>query len=56
MVEPMNPTALAAVLERQVDVVYAPEQVAAVGARGGWAESAARLHAVLEAAVAEPRR
>jgi glycosyltransferase involved in cell wall biosynthesis len=51
MVEPMNAAGLAAAIERQVFVDYVPEEVAAVGARGGWAESAARLHAVLEEAV-----
>jgi glycosyltransferase involved in cell wall biosynthesis len=53
MVEPMNATALAAALERQIDVAYAPETIAALGGRGGWAESAGRLHAVLTDAVGD---
>ena len=51
MVEPMNAPSLAAALERQVAIDYDASEVAAIGARGGWAESAARLHAVLEDAV-----
>jgi teichuronic acid biosynthesis glycosyltransferase TuaC len=42
--------ALAAAIARELDVAYEPAQVAALGARGGWAESAARLHDVLRAA------
>ena len=51
MVEPMNAPSLAAAIERQVAIDYDAHEVAAIGARGGWAESAARLHAVLEDAV-----
>jgi glycosyltransferase involved in cell wall biosynthesis len=57
MVEARQPVALAAALERQIDVAYAPAEVAALATRGGWAESAERLHAVLKDAVdavAEP--
>jgi teichuronic acid biosynthesis glycosyltransferase TuaC len=46
-----DPTALAAALERVADGVYDEERIAAEGARGGWADSAARLHQVLQEAV-----
>jgi teichuronic acid biosynthesis glycosyltransferase TuaC len=55
MVEPKDVAGLAAALERQLFVDYSPEAVAAAGASGGWADSAARLHAVLEEAVRAPR-
>jgi glycosyltransferase involved in cell wall biosynthesis len=51
MVEPKDVLGLTAALERQLFADYAPAEVAAVGASGGWADSAARLHAVLEEAV-----
>jgi glycosyltransferase involved in cell wall biosynthesis len=51
MVEPKDVPGLAAALERQLSTDYLAEEVAAVGASGGWADSAARLHAVLEEAV-----
>lgn len=47
--------ALATALERQAFVDYAPDEVTAAAARGGWAESAARLHRVLQDALAHPR-
>jgi hypothetical protein len=51
MVEPKDAAALAAAIERQAFADYDPAAVAALGARGGWAESAGRLHAVLQDAV-----
>ncbi len=45
-----DPAALAAALVRAARASYDPAAVARLGARGGWAESAARLHEVLEAA------
>jgi teichuronic acid biosynthesis glycosyltransferase TuaC len=42
--------ALAAALAEALRTTYDPEAVAAAGARGGWAASAAALHAVLVAA------
>jgi glycosyltransferase involved in cell wall biosynthesis len=51
MVEPMDTPALAAAIERQIAVDYDAREVAASSSRGGWADSAARLHAVLEDAV-----
>lgn len=56
MVEPKDAPSLAAAIERQLAVDYDPAVVAATGARGGWADSAARLHAVLEDAVRVHRR
>jgi glycosyltransferase involved in cell wall biosynthesis len=47
LVPPRDPPALAAALERAAHAAYDPAEVARLGARGGWAESAARLHAVL---------
>jgi glycosyltransferase involved in cell wall biosynthesis len=44
--------ALAAALARASVAPYDPEEVARVGARGGWADSARNLHATLQAAVA----
>lgn len=45
-----DPDALAAALTLALRTPYAPEAVAALGARGGWEASAAALHAVLAAA------
>ena len=53
LVPPRDREALAAALERGLDRRYDPVQVARAGGRGGWAESARALHAVLEAAAAE---
>jgi teichuronic acid biosynthesis glycosyltransferase TuaC len=55
MVKPMDADALAAAIARQAYADYSPDDVAALGARGGWAESAARLHRVLAEAAAQPR-
>jgi glycosyltransferase involved in cell wall biosynthesis len=55
MVEPLNVAALAAAIERQAFAEYDAREVAAVGARGGWAESAGRLHAVLAEAARDRR-
>jgi glycosyltransferase involved in cell wall biosynthesis len=51
LVPARDPAALADVLGREVDTGYDPDEVARLGARGGWAESAARLEASLRAAV-----
>jgi glycosyltransferase involved in cell wall biosynthesis len=51
MVEARDVAGLTVALERQLAADYSPSEVAAVGAAGGWADSAARLHAVLEEAV-----
>ena len=48
---PENPAALAAALNAELAVTYDPHAVAELGARGGWAASAAALHAVLADAV-----
>jgi teichuronic acid biosynthesis glycosyltransferase TuaC len=56
MVPVRQPELLAQALIRAVDRDYDPAEVAARGARGGWAENAARLHQVLHDAVAESRR
>jgi glycosyltransferase involved in cell wall biosynthesis len=48
-----QPELLAQALIRAVDRDYDPAEVAAQGARGGWAENAARLHQVLHEAVAQ---
>ena len=55
LVPPRDVTALAAALGRQAYAAYAPSEVAALGGRGGWAESAGKLHAVLEDALAAHR-
>lgn len=52
LVPPRDPAALAAGLERALTTPYDPGVVAARGARGGWAASAAALHQVLDDAVA----
>jgi len=54
LVPPRDPTALAAALEAAIDQPYDPAEVAALGARGGWAASAAALRDVLAAAIADP--
>ena len=51
MVPPQQPAALAAALVRELGVAYAPGDVAAKGARGGWDASAEALHNVLVDAV-----
>lgn len=55
LVPPRDAAALAAAIARQAWADYAPSEVAAVGARGGWAESARKLHEVLEDALARHR-
>ena len=51
LVPPRAPDALAEALIAALREPYDPDQVAALGARGGWAASAAALHAVLEDAL-----
>jgi len=51
LVPSKNPDALADALVLAVRQPYDPAEVAELGARGGWAASAAALHAVLQAAV-----
>lgn len=48
LVAPHDPKALAVALAHALRESYDPEVVAKLGARGGWAASAAALHAVLE--------
>jgi glycosyltransferase involved in cell wall biosynthesis len=55
LVPPKDTAALTAALARQAFADYAPAEVAALGARGGWAESARKLHAVLQDALADHR-
>ena len=50
LVPPRDPDALAAALATALLEPYDPAAVASLGARGGWAASAAALHAVLVAA------
>jgi glycosyltransferase involved in cell wall biosynthesis len=50
LVPPHDPEALARGLTDALRTPYAPDQVAQLGARGGWEPSAAALHAVLVAA------
>lgn len=52
LVPARDPAAFAAALERALATPYDPAAVAARGARGGWAASAAALHQVLDDAVA----
>ncbi len=52
LVPPHRPEILADALGRAVDTPYCPAEVARAGARGGWAESARRLEASLQAALA----
>ena len=47
LVEPRDPRALGVALAHALRTPYDPEVVARLGARGGWAASAAALHAVL---------
>ena len=47
LVPPRDPDALARAIVRAIESPYDPAQVAQRGARGGWASSAAALHAVL---------
>jgi glycosyltransferase involved in cell wall biosynthesis len=49
-----DPAQLACALERVADGAYDGAEIAALGARGGWAESAARLLAVLTEAAGSP--
>ena len=51
LVPPRDPDALAAALVAALREPYDPADVARLGARGGWAASAAALHAVLEDAL-----
>jgi teichuronic acid biosynthesis glycosyltransferase TuaC len=50
LVTPRDPDALAAALTQALRTPYSPEEVAQLGARGGWEASAEALHAVLAAA------
>jgi glycosyltransferase involved in cell wall biosynthesis len=50
LVEPQDVPALAEALARAAAVDYDAAAVAALGGRGGWEDSAARLHAVLQEA------
>jgi glycosyltransferase involved in cell wall biosynthesis len=56
LVPPRDPDALAAALARAARTPYDPAEVARLGARGGWAESAAKLHTVLTDATIEHGR
>ena len=51
LVPPRDPDTLARALERALATPYDPAVVAKLGARGGWAASAARLHQVLAGTV-----
>ncbi|HWM85906.1 MAG TPA: glycosyltransferase family 4 protein [Kofleriaceae bacterium] len=51
LVPARQPDALAAALARAIDEPYDPRAVAAAAAHGSWADSAARLRAVLEEAI-----
>ena len=55
LVPPRDPDALAAALSRALATPYDPTEVAALGARGGWAASAAKLRDVLAGTVAAKR-
>lgn len=55
LVPPRDPPALAAALEQVGDSASPPEAIAAAAGRGSWSESAAHLHQVLAAAIAEHR-
>jgi glycosyltransferase involved in cell wall biosynthesis len=50
LVRPGDPDALADALVLALKEPYDPNEVARLGARGGWAASAAALHAVLQEA------
>ena len=47
LVPPRDPKALAVALAHALATPYDPDEVARLGARGGWDASAAALHAVL---------
>jgi teichuronic acid biosynthesis glycosyltransferase TuaC len=53
LVSPRAPDALARAITDALRAPYDPEEVARLGARGGWAASAAALHAVLAEAARE---
>lgn len=53
LVPPKSPDALAEALVQVASATHDEARIAALGARGGWAESAEKLHAVLSEAVAE---
>jgi glycosyltransferase involved in cell wall biosynthesis len=55
LVAPRAPVALADALDRALSAPYDPAAVAALGARGGWASSAAALHGVLSDALRSAR-
>lgn len=52
LVPARDPAALASALERVAFGSYDAQGISRLGARGGWAESAAKLHRVLEEAIA----
>ncbi len=54
LVAPSDPEALAAALTEALATPYDAAAVAAIGARGGWDESAAKLHATLARAAGMP--
>ena len=54
LVPAKDPARLAAALERVASGTYDGAEIAKAGARGGWAESAQRLHAVLKEALRTP--
>ena len=54
LVPAKDPAALADALGRAVGTTYDPDAVAKLGARGGWAESAAQLFSVLESVTGKP--
>lgn len=55
LVPARDPARLAEALLREVHVPYDPDEVAAVGSRGSWHDSAARLLDILERVVARHR-
>lgn len=55
LVPPRSPAQLADALARALATPYDPEAIARLGARGGWAQSAAALHAVLASATVGER-
>src|SRR5581483_11134168 len=56
LVPAKDPAALAGALERVADGAHDAAAIAKLGARGGWADSAAKLLAVLEEAVGRRER
>jgi glycosyltransferase involved in cell wall biosynthesis len=54
LVPPRDPAALAHALEAVLARPYDAAEIARLGSRGGWDESARRLHAVLAEAIADP--